>query len=129
MPHAELAEALVAQTIVNRSPLRRIVHLAREAGRLVGVSAVVKSKTELGEEMEIALTPHLAGRDLERYLDYAVPAAAILVRCSDAGVRVFVYLAVTHLGALASGSPCSLSDCTPPLRELCSAQVGHTVGQ
>jgi len=55
---AELAEALVAQTIANRSALRRIVHQAREAGRLVadaaGVSAVVKSKTEFGEEMEIA---------------------------------------------------------------------------
>ncbi len=73
---AELAEALVAQTIANRSPLRRIVHQAREAGRLVadaaGVSAVVKSKTELGEEMEIAFTPHLARRDPERYLDYAL---------------------------------------------------------
>jgi hypothetical protein len=47
---AELAEALVAQTTANRSALRRIVHQAREAGRLVadaaGVSAVVKSKTE-----------------------------------------------------------------------------------
>ena len=73
---AELAEALVAQTIANRSALRRIVHQAREAGRLVadaaGVSAVVKSKTELGEEMEIAFTPHLAGRDPERYLDSAL---------------------------------------------------------
>ncbi len=67
---AELAEALVVQTIANRSALRRIVHQAREAGRLVadaaGVSAVVKSKTELGEEMEIAFMPHLARRDPER---------------------------------------------------------------
>src|SRR5512146_1001287 len=73
---AELAEVLVAQTIANRSALRRILHQAREAGRLVadaaGVSAVVKSKTELGEEMEIAFTPHLARRDPERYLDYAL---------------------------------------------------------
>jgi hypothetical protein len=39
-------------------PLRRILHQARRAGRLVaetaGVAAVVKSKTQLGEELEIA---------------------------------------------------------------------------
>jgi AAA+ ATPase superfamily predicted ATPase len=73
---AELAEALVARTIANRSALRRVVHQAREAGRLVadaaGVSAVVKSKTELSEEIEIAFTPSLAHRDPERYLDYAL---------------------------------------------------------
>lgn len=36
------------------------------------MSAVVKSKTELGEELEIAFTPELARRDPERYLDYAL---------------------------------------------------------
>lgn len=90
---AELAEALVAQAIANRSALRRIVHQAREAGRLVadaaGVSAVVKSKTELGEEMEIAFTPHLAGRDPERYLDYAL---ALPGRIAEAdGKRVVLF--------------------------------------
>jgi len=90
---AELAEVLVAQTIANRSALRRIVHQAREAGRLVadtaGVSAVVKSKTELGEEMEIAFTPHLARRDPERYLDYAL---ALPGRIAEAdGKRVVLF--------------------------------------
>lgn len=73
---AELAEALVAKTVENRSALRRIVHQTRRAGRFVAdvveTSAVVKSKTELGEELEIAFRPGLAARDPERYLDYAL---------------------------------------------------------
>lgn len=90
---AELAEALVAATIANRSALRRILHQARQAGRLVadaaGMSAVVKSKTELGEELEIAFTPELARRDPERYLDYAL---ALPGRIADAdGRRVVVF--------------------------------------
>jgi uncharacterized protein len=90
---AELAEVLVARTIANRSALRRIVHQAREAGRLVadaaGVSAVVKSKTELGEELEIAFTPQMARRDPERYLDYAL---ALPGRIAEAdGKRVVVF--------------------------------------
>lgn len=90
---AELAEVLVARTIANRSALRRIVHQAREAGRLVadaaGVSAVVKSKTELGEELEIAFTPQMARRDPERYLDYAL---ALPGRIAEAdGKRIVVF--------------------------------------
>lgn len=90
---AELAEVLVARTIANRSALSRIVHQAREAGRLVadaaGVSAVIKSKTELGEELEIAFTPQMARRDPERYLDYAL---ALPGRIADAdGKRVAVF--------------------------------------
>ena len=73
---AELAEALVAATLSNRSALRRVVHQTRRAGRLVAdalhTSAVVKSKTQLGEELEIAFTPGLAARDPDRYLDYAL---------------------------------------------------------
>ena len=73
---AELAEALVAATIANRSALRRVLHQTRRAGRFVAdavhTSAVVKSKTQLGEELEIAFSPGLAVRDPERYLDYAL---------------------------------------------------------
>lgn len=90
---AELAEALVARTIANRPLLRRIVHQAREAGRLVadagGVSAVMKSKTELGEEMEIAFTPNLARRDPERYLDYALALPGRIAEADDKRVIVF----------------------------------------
>jgi hypothetical protein len=91
---AELAEVLVARTIANRSALWRIVHQAREAGRLVadaaGVSAVIKSKIELGEEIEIAFTPNLARRDPDRYLDYAL---ALPGRIADAdGRRIVLFL-------------------------------------
>ncbi len=72
----ELAEALVAATISNRSALRRVLHQTRRAGRYVAdalqTSAVIKSKTQLGEELDIAFTPGLAARDPERFLDYAL---------------------------------------------------------
>lgn len=71
---------LVARTISNRSALRRLVHQARRAGRLaadaVGMSAVIKSQAQLGEELEIAFRPGLAARDPERYLDYALELPA-----------------------------------------------------
>jgi hypothetical protein len=73
---AELAEALVRASISNRSVLRRALHQTRRAGRAmadaVHTSAVLKSKTQLGEEIEIAFAPGLAARDPERYLDYAL---------------------------------------------------------
>jgi uncharacterized protein len=90
---AELAEVLVARTIANRSVLRRIVHQAREAGHLVadaaGVSTVVKSKTELGEELEIAFIPQLARRDPERYLDYALSLPGRIAEADGKRVVVF----------------------------------------
>jgi uncharacterized protein len=82
---SELAETLVARTVANRSALRRIIHQTRKAGRFVAdvmeTSAVVKSKTELGEELEIAFRPGLAARDPDRYLDYAL---ALPGRIADA---------------------------------------------
>jgi uncharacterized protein len=88
---AELAEVLVAKTISNRSQLRKILHQARRTGRMLadtaGVAAVVKSKTQLGEELEIAFQPGLAARDPERYLDYAL---ALPGRIADADRRPVV---------------------------------------
>jgi uncharacterized protein len=73
---AQLAETLVAQTIANRPRLHRIMHRAREAGRLVadaaGTTVVLRAQDELGEELEIAFRPGLADRDPDRYLDYAL---------------------------------------------------------
>jgi hypothetical protein len=73
---AELAEALTAKTIANRSSLRRIIHQTRKAGRFVAdvleTSAVVKAKTQLGEELEVAFRPEVAVRDPDRYLDFAL---------------------------------------------------------
>jgi uncharacterized protein len=73
---AQLAEALVAQTVANRPPLKRLVHAARRAGRRAGEVAEqslrLKVQAELGEEVEIAFRPGLADRDPARYLEYAL---------------------------------------------------------
>jgi hypothetical protein len=90
---AELAEALVTATISNRSPLRRAVHQTRRAGRFVAdalhTSAVVKSKAQLGEELEIAFAPGLAARDPERYLDYALALPGRIAEADRKDVVVF----------------------------------------
>jgi hypothetical protein len=90
---SELAEALVAATISNRSALRRILHQTRRAGRAVAdavqTSAIVKSKAQLGEELEIAFAPGLAARDPERYLDYALALPGAIAQTDGKQVVVF----------------------------------------
>jgi hypothetical protein len=90
---AELAEALVASTISNRSVLRRALHQTRRAGRFVAdalqTSAVLKSKAQLGEELEIAFRPGLAARDPDRYLDYALALPARMAEADGKEVVVF----------------------------------------
>lgn len=90
---AELAEALVTATIANRSPLRRVLHQTRRAGRLVAdalhTSAVLKSKAQLGEELEIAFAPGLAARDPDRYLDYALALPGRIAAADGKEVVVF----------------------------------------
>ena len=90
---AELAEALVTATIANRSPLRRVLHQTRRAGRLVAdalhTSAVLKSKAQLGEELKIAFAPGLAARDPDRYLDYALALPGRIAAADGKEVVVF----------------------------------------
>jgi uncharacterized protein len=90
---AEFAEALVAATISNRSALRRVIHQTRRAGRVVAdalhTSAVLKSKAQLGEELEIVFTPGLAGRDPDRYLDYALALPGRIAEADGKSVVVF----------------------------------------
>jgi hypothetical protein len=73
---AELAEALVAAVIGNRSAAHRALRRARSAGRAAlsaaQAQAVVRMVGELGEGVELALTPGLAARDPERALDLAL---------------------------------------------------------
>src|SRR5262245_29452823 len=70
---AELAEALAAAVIANRSAAHRALRRARGAGRAAlsaaQTRAVVRLVGELGEGVEIALTPGLAAQDPERALD------------------------------------------------------------
>jgi DNA-binding transcriptional ArsR family regulator len=90
---AEFAESLVAATLSNRSALRRALHQTRRAGRFVAdalqTSAVLKSKAQLGEELEIAFSPGLAARDPVRYLDYALALPARIAAADHKEVIVF----------------------------------------
>lgn len=91
---AELAEALVAATLENRSAMRRVLHQTRRAGRVVAdalqTSAIVTSKAQLGEELQIAFQPGLAARDPERYLDYALELPARVAEADGKQVVVFI---------------------------------------
>jgi uncharacterized protein len=80
---AELAEALVTRTIANRSGLAQVLAKARRGARLAAqsVALVTRMQGELGEEIEVAFTPHAADRDPDRYLDYAL---RLLQRVADA---------------------------------------------
>jgi hypothetical protein len=54
-----------------------------------GMSAVVKSKTQLGEELEIAFQPGLASHDPERYLDYALTLPGRIAEADGKQIVVF----------------------------------------
>ena len=73
---AELAEALAAAVIANRSATHRALRRARSAGRAAlsaaQAAAVLRLVGELGEGVEVALTPGLAAQDPERALDLAL---------------------------------------------------------
>ena len=73
---AELAEALASAVIANRSAAHRLLRRARSAGRAAlsaaQARAVLKLVGELGEGVELALTPGLAAQDPERALDLAL---------------------------------------------------------
>jgi uncharacterized protein len=73
---AELAEALAVAVIANRSAGRRIVRRARELGRAAlsaaQAAAVIKLRGELGDGVELAVTPGWAAEDPVRALDLAL---------------------------------------------------------
>jgi uncharacterized protein len=73
---AELAEVLTLAVIANRSPARRIIRRARELGRsalsAAQAAAVLKLQSQLGEAIELAVTPGLAAANPERALDLAL---------------------------------------------------------
>jgi uncharacterized protein len=73
---AELAEALAAAVIANRSATHRALRRARSAGRAALTAAqstaVIRMIGELGEGVELALTPGLAAQNPDRSLDLAL---------------------------------------------------------
>jgi hypothetical protein len=64
---AALAERMAQRALANRGPLARVVDRARAGGGAVlrgaALTLSVKAKTELGDGVEVALTPGFAARD------------------------------------------------------------------
>ena len=90
---AELAEAVATAVIANRSAVHRAVRRARSAGRAALSAAqgqaIVKLVGELGEGVEIALTPGLAARDPERALDLALELPEQVARADGRRLILF----------------------------------------
>ena len=90
---AELAERLAAAVIANRSAAHRALRRARSAGRAAlsaaQAQAVVKLIGELGEGVELAVTPGLAARDPERALDLALELPERVARADGRRLILF----------------------------------------
>src|SRR4051795_7631393 len=73
---AELAEAIAVASVANRGAWHRLVRRARLVGRsalsAAQSSAALKMRNELGDGVELALTPGLAARDPDKALDMAL---------------------------------------------------------
>jgi len=73
---AELAEALATAVLNNRPAARKIIPKARKLGRnalnAAQGAAAIKLQTQLGDAVELALTPGLAARDPQRALTDAL---------------------------------------------------------
>jgi hypothetical protein len=73
---AELAEALTLAVIANRSAVRRVVRRARELGRTAlsatQAAAILKLKSQLGDAVEVAITPGFAASNPVHALELAL---------------------------------------------------------
>jgi uncharacterized protein len=73
---AQLAERLVLASIANRKSLQRLALRARRAGRQLvdtaALTATVRARAELGEDIELAFRPGFTGNDPDHYLTYAL---------------------------------------------------------
>jgi uncharacterized protein len=89
----ELAEALASAVIANRSTAHRALRRARSAGRAALSAAqgraVLKMVGELGEGVELALTPGLAAQDPERALDLALELPERVARADGKRMLLF----------------------------------------
>lgn len=91
---AELSEALSLAVLSNRSAVHRALARARQAGRAAltaaQLSTVLKATGELGEGVELAMTPGLAAKDPVKALDAAL---ALPERIASAdGRRLVLFL-------------------------------------
>lgn len=73
---AELAEAIAVAVIANRSPAHRLIRHARELGMTAlsaaQAAAVLKLRSQLGDGVELAVSPGWAAQDPERALNLAL---------------------------------------------------------
>jgi hypothetical protein len=73
---AEFAEELAASVLRNRPAIRRLLPKARQLGRsalsAAQIALVMKTRTELGDGVELALEPGLAARDPDAALRNAL---------------------------------------------------------
>jgi uncharacterized protein len=90
---AELAEAVAASVVANRSAAHRLLRRARGAGRAAlsaaQARAVLRLVGELGEGVEVALTPGLAAQDPERALDLALELPERVARADGKRLVLF----------------------------------------
>jgi uncharacterized protein len=90
---AELAEALAGAVVANRAPVHRALRRVRSAGRAAlsaaQAQAVLKMAGDLGEGVEIALTPGLAASDPDRALDLALELPGRVAEVDGRRVVVF----------------------------------------
>lgn len=91
---AELAESLVQAIVTNRAVPHRAGAAARRTGRHLAEAATVamstKLRADLGNDVEIVLTPGLAARDPDRYLDYAFSLPQRVAELDDVHVVLFL---------------------------------------
>ena len=91
---AELAEALAVAVVANRGTWHRLVQRARNAGRAAlsaaQASAILKMKDELGDGVELALTPGLAAENPEKALDTALALPERVAQADSKRMILFV---------------------------------------
>jgi DNA-binding transcriptional ArsR family regulator len=89
----EFAEALVTAVLNNRPAARRLLPKARRLGRQALTAAqgalVIQMKSQLGEAVELALTPGLAARDPQRALAEALELPQRVALADDRRCVVF----------------------------------------
>jgi hypothetical protein len=90
---AELAEALAGAVLNNRPAVRRLMPKARRFGRQALTAAqgalVMKMKGQLGDAVELAITPGLAARDPQRALAEALELPQRVALTDDQRCVVF----------------------------------------
>lgn len=94
MDAASLAQAVAQETLANRGPLRRAIAKVREASTLATSAATLtlaaRAQADLGDGVEIALTPRRAANDPQRALRTALELPQRIAERDDRRLVLFV---------------------------------------